>query len=88
MIFAGGTLILTMNSSAQYTPNTHIDTTQFYTKAVDAVVVTDGGTGDTTLTAHEVLLGEGTSNVAVTGAGTAGQVLTSNKPVSGVLSSS
>lgn len=40
-------------------------------------VVAGGGTGDTTLTAHGVLLGEGTSAVAVTSAGTAGQVLMS-----------
>lgn len=37
-----------------------------------------GGTGLATLTAHAVLLGEGTSTVADTGAGTALQVLQSN----------
>jgi hypothetical protein len=41
------------------------------------VVPTYGGTGLATLTAHGVLIGEGTSNVAVTTAGSAGQVLTS-----------
>lgn len=40
--------------------------------------VSRGGTGNTTLTANRVLLGNGTSAVAVAGAGTAGQVFTSN----------
>lgn len=49
------------------------------TVALDTpVTVPNGGTGDTTLTAHGVLLGEGTSAVAATSAGTAGQCLTSN----------
>lgn len=39
------------------------------------VTVSNGGTGDTTLTAHGVLVGEGTSAVNVTAAGTNGQVL-------------
>lgn len=42
------------------------------------VTVPHGGTGDTSLAAHGVLIGAGTSPVNVTGAGTAGQVLTSN----------
>lgn len=37
-----------------------------------------GGTGAATFTAHGVLLGAGSSAIAATGAGTAGQVLTSN----------
>lgn len=37
-----------------------------------------GGTGAATLTAHGVLVGEGTGPVVVTAPGTAGQVLTSN----------
>lgn len=40
--------------------------------------VSRGGTGNTTLTANRVLLGNGTSAVAVAGAGTAGQVFESN----------
>jgi hypothetical protein len=40
--------------------------------------VVNGGTGDATLAAHGVLIGEGTSPIAVTSAGTSGQVLTSN----------
>ena len=39
--------------------------------------VAQGGTGAATLGAHGVLLGNGTGPVAVTGAGTAGQILTS-----------
>jgi len=42
-----------------------------------AIAVGSGGTGAATLTAHGVLLGEGTSAVAATGAGTAGQILKS-----------
>ncbi len=42
------------------------------------VAVVDGGTGASTLAAHGVLIGNGASAVAVTAAGTAGQVLTSN----------
>lgn len=40
------------------------------------VTVPGGGTGDTTLTNHGVLIGQGVSAVAVTAAGTDGQVLT------------
>jgi hypothetical protein len=39
------------------------------------LTVPNGGTGDATLTAHGVLIGEGTSAVAATAAGTAGQLL-------------
>ena len=41
------------------------------------VPVVIGGTGDTTLTAHGVLVGEGTAAISATTAGTAGQVLLS-----------
>jgi hypothetical protein len=46
----------------------------------DAAVrtVAKGGTGVATLAAHGLLIGNGTNAVAVSGAGTAGQVLTSN----------
>lgn len=39
------------------------------------VTVANGGTGDTTLTSHGVLYGNGTSPVGITAAGTDGQVL-------------
>lgn len=42
---------------------------------VQPVAVTKGGTGVATLTAHAVLLGEGTSNVSSVGPGSAGQIL-------------
>lgn len=42
--------------------------------------VVDGGTGQANLTAHGVLLGEGTSAIVATGTGTSGQVLTSRGP--------
>ena len=44
--------------------------------ATGTLVVAHGGTGDTTLTAHGVLIGEGTSAVAATAVGTTGQILT------------
>lgn len=44
----------------------------------DPVVVGHGGTGLATLTAHNVLIGEGASAVAFAAPGTSGQVLTSN----------
>lgn len=51
---------------------------QIDTLAATLYTVAGGGTGVSTLAAHGVVIGEGTSAVAVTGAGTAGQVLTSN----------
>lgn len=48
------------------------------TALTTALPVTKGGTGDTTLTAHGVLIGNGPSAVAITSAGTSGQVLVSN----------
>lgn len=45
-----------------------------------AVTVAQGGTGAATLTNHGVVIGQGTGNVAATGAGSAGQVLMSNGP--------
>jgi len=52
--------------------------TEFTARAAVVRGVAAGGTGAATLTAHGVLVGEGTSAVAATAAGTAGQVLTSN----------
>ena len=39
--------------------------------------VGNGGTGQTSLTAHGILLGEGTSAIGITTAGTSGQIITS-----------
>lgn len=44
--------------------------------ATGTLVVAHGGTGDTTLTNHGVMIGQATAAVAVTAAGTTGQVLT------------
>jgi hypothetical protein len=41
-------------------------------------IVPQGGTGQSTFTAHGILLGEGTSAIGATAAGASGQVLTSN----------
>lgn len=49
--------------------------TQLINSGASLVAVANGGTGDTSLTAHGLLVGEGTSAVAVTAAGTTGQVL-------------
>lgn len=46
--------------------------------AFGVAVVAGGGTGLATLTAHAVMLGEGTGNVAFAAPSTVGQVLTSN----------
>lgn len=48
-----------------------------YNSVPNPMTVARGGTGVATLTAHGVLIGEGTSNVAVTSAGTANQPLLS-----------
>lgn len=44
------------------------------------VTVAQGGTGDATLTAHGVLIGNGTGNAVISSAGTATQCFTSNGP--------
>lgn len=61
----------------------HVNDLQLEVTAVEQDLIAGlpvgrGGTGGTTLTANRVLLGNGTSAVAVAGAGTAGQMLTSN----------
>lgn len=48
------------------------------TDITGTLAVANGGTGDTTLTAHAVLLGEGVSGVAFATIGTSGRVLTDN----------
>ena len=48
------------------------------TISLTTVPVANGGTGLSTLTAHNVLLGEGTANVGFAAPGTAGQILVSN----------
>jgi hypothetical protein len=50
----------------------------YYAPGGTDVAVVDGGTGRSTLTLNGVLLGNGSSAINMTDAGTAGQVLTSN----------
>jgi hypothetical protein len=52
--------------------------TDYYKPGGTDVAVADGGTGRSTLTIHGVLIGNATSGINATSAGTAGQVLTSN----------
>jgi len=54
------------------------DTTSASNISSGTLAVARGGTGATTLTAHGVVVGNGSSAVNVTGAGSSGQVLTSN----------
>lgn len=48
------------------------------TWAGTTIAVNHGGTGQVTLAAHGVLIGNGTSGISVTGTGSAGQILVSN----------
>jgi hypothetical protein len=61
----------------------HINDVQLEITAIEqdliaGLGVARGGTGNTSLTANRVLLGNGTSAMAVAGAGTAGQLFESN----------
>jgi len=67
-----------VSSLAATTPVTVSASEGDITVALSTVPVASGGTGATTLTANGVLVGNGTSAVAVTAAGTSGQVLTPN----------
>lgn len=73
----------TTKTTAQTIDASHVNDLQQEVTAIEQDLIAGlpasrGGTGNTTLTANRVLLGNGTSAVAVAGAGTAGQVLTSN----------
>ena len=73
----------TTKSNATTADASHINDVQLEITAIEqdliaGLAVGRGGTGNTTLTANRVLLGNGSSAVAVAGAGTSGQVLTSN----------
>lgn len=66
--------------SASYVGQSSITTLGTITTGVwngTTITVSYGGTGDTTLTNHGVLIGQGTSAVAATATGSAGQVLQS-----------
>lgn len=66
------TTSLSVNDSLQYADG------EFTVGVTFPISVPNGGTGDVTLTAHGVLIGEGTSAVAVTAAGAANTVLHGN----------
>jgi hypothetical protein len=68
-------IIASSQVSGSYTGITGVGTLTTGTWNATTIGVAYGGTGDTTLTAHAVLLGEGTSAVAFATTGTAGQVL-------------
>lgn len=59
-------------------PSGYLSTVSLTTNVTGTLPVANGGTGATTLTANNVLLGNGTSAVQVVAPGTSGNVLTSN----------
>lgn len=65
-------------STADVTVTLPTTTGTLYVSGGTDVTVADGGTGVSTLTNHGVVIGQAASAVAVTAAGTSGQVLTSN----------
>ena len=69
---AGNTIL------ASHMNDVQLEITAIEQDLIAGLPVTRGGTGNLTLTANRVLLGNGASAVAVAGAGTAGQVLMSN----------
>ena len=59
-------------------PSGYLSTVSLTTNVTGTLPVANGGTGATTLTANNVLLGNGTSAVQVVAPGTNGNILTSN----------
>jgi hypothetical protein len=75
----GGSVTLTAASTASdYTLTMPAQTGTIYATTGGAIQPSDGGTGQTSLTANNVLLGNGTSAVQFVAPGTTGNVLTSN----------
>ena len=74
----GGSVTLQEPSTASNLTLTLPDTTGTLLSTGSAVTVAQGGTGATTLTANNVILGNGTSAVAFVAPSTSGNVLTSN----------
>jgi len=78
-----GVITITKTNGVSFAPSATTDTTNasnitsgtLSSSRLGQVPVSKGGTGQSTLTAHGILLGEGTSGVNVTGAMTAGQIL-------------
>lgn len=74
----GGSVTLDAGAASADTTLTIPNVTGTVLQSGTAVTVAQGGTGATTLTANNVLLGNGTSAVQVVAPGTTGNVLTSN----------
>lgn len=83
-----GALIVTKTNGSMFANSATVDATNatnissgtLSLSRLPTIDVPTGGTGVATLTNHGVVLGQGVSPVAVTSAGTATQVLTSNGP--------
>lgn len=81
--YPSGVKSFTTKSNGGTIDAAHVNDIQDEVTAIEQDLITGvpvgrGGTGNTTLTANRVLLGNGSSAIAVAGAGTSGQVLTSN----------
>lgn len=76
----GGTGGVTTTVSGGTTGLTPVPPTSGPVVLSGTLVVPNGGTGNTTNTAHGVVLGQGTNAVTATSVGTLGQVLTSGGP--------
>lgn len=66
------------SATNQFKGGANGSTVTFFTSGGSALPVAQGGTGDTSLTAHSVLIGEGTSAVAVATPGATAYALISN----------
>jgi len=73
-----GTNVVMSTIQAADVPTLNQNTTGTAANVTGTVAVANGGTGSTTLTANNVLLGNGTSALQVVAPGTSGNVLTSN----------
>ena len=76
----GGTTSLTLQAGSATAPTAGTiwsDGTNYFANLSGNATVAQGGTGLTTITAHGVMMGEGTGNVAPSAAGTAHQVFAS-----------
>lgn len=73
-----GTNVVMSTIQAADVPTLNQNTTGTAANVTGTVAVANGGTGSTTLTANNVLLGNGTSALQVVAPGTNGNVLTSN----------
>ena len=74
----GGSVTLDAGAAAANSTLTLPNTSGTVLTTAAAITVAQGGTGATSLTANNVLLGNGTSAVQVVAPGTSGNVLTSN----------